>query len=248
MSQKYNKTEVFIKKISYQAEQLDDGLAFFDFYDPSQQKNIVHELKKNENVHCQFYGGQILCERKMLCLHTTLPKKDISWPILVCTAQIDFDVDHRMVLGSIMQLGVSREIIGDIIIQDTQVQIVVKEHIAQYISMNILKLNNRKVLFEVHDISSLTINKQSFKMEDITVSSFRLDAIISAAYGLSRETASELIKKHGVKINHEEKLKPTASAQIGDLFSVKGKGRFILEEFTGTTRKEKNKVRIKKYM
>lgn len=248
MSQKYNKTEVFIQKISYQAERLDDGLAFFDFYDPSQQKKVQRELQNFQDIHCVFYGGPSLCERKMLCLCIGVANEDISWPISVCTAQVDFEVDHRMVLGTIMQLGITREIIGDIIIQDAMVQIVVKEHIAQYICMNVLKLNNRRVHFEVLGISSLGMREQSFQIENITVSSFRLDAIISAAYGISRETATEIIKKRGVKINHEEKVKPTFSAQIGDLFSVKGKGRFILQEFTGTTRKEKNKVRIKKYM
>lgn len=248
MSQKYNKSDVFIKKISYQAERLDDGLAFFDFYDPAQQKGITQELRGFQDLNYEFFGGHNLCERKMLCIYSGKPDRDISWPIAICQSKIDFEVDHRMILGSIMHLGLSRDTIGDIIIKDQLIQIVAKEHITRIITMNIEKLNNRKVTFEVDDISNLDINEQSFKIEYLTISSFRLDAVISAAYGISRETATDIIKKRGVKINHEEKTKSSQMAKIGDLFSVKGKGRFLLDEFTGTTKKEKNKIIIKKYM
>ncbi|MPW26022.1 hypothetical protein GC105_09490 [Alkalibaculum sp. M08DMB] len=251
MSHNYNKNTIFLKKISYRAERLDDSLVFFDFYDPSQQNDIKRELSLYEGLSYEFFGGHNLSERKMLCIFSTNKKQCIEWPMLVCSASIDFKVDHRMILGAIMQLGINRETLGDILIQDDKVQIVARQHIASYISyisVNLLTIKGRDTQFLLDDITALSTYKQNFEIIQVTINSFRIDAIISAAYGISRDTATDIIKKRGVKINHEEKIKSSLNAQIGDLFSVRGKGRFVLDEFNGLTKKNKNKVTIKKYM
>lgn len=247
MSQKYNNTDIILKKISYQAERLSDGLAFFDFYDPSQQKRIEVELKY-EPINLVFFGGHEFCERKMLCLSTEEIRDEIPWPIAVCRCEVDFEVHHRMVLGAVMNLGIAREIIGDIIIGEKSIQIVVKEHIAEYIAINFDRLSNRRIQFGVLPISQIDVKEPEFECSNISVASFRLDAIISSACGMSREAATDLIKGGKVKINHEEKTKASQVAKIGDLFSVRGKGRFILEESIGTTKKGRNKIVIKKYV
>ncbi|WP_303860057.1 YlmH/Sll1252 family protein [Alkalibaculum bacchi] len=247
MSQKYNNTDIMVKKISYQAKRLSDGLAFFDFCDPSQQGRIEGELK-HEPIDFSFFGGHEFCERKMLCLLAEEIGGEIPWPIALCKCEVDFEVHHRMVLGAVMSLGIAREIIGDIIIDEKCIQIVVKEHIAEFIAVNFDRLSNRKIQFEVLPISQIEVKEPEFEFGNISIASFRLDAIISSACGISREAATDLIKGGRVKINHEEKTKSSQIAKIGDLFSVKGKGRFILEEFTGTTKKGRNKIVIKKYV
>lgn len=248
MSQKYSKEDVMIKKINYQAERLTDGLAFFDFYDPSQQLVISNSLSKIEEVGYEFFGGHTQSERRMLCIYPSQEKGDIPWPISLCKANVKLEINHRMVLGAVMQLGISRETIGDIIIDKATVQIIAKGSIADYIGSNLSRLNSEKVQFEINELSTLYIPKQTFKEENIIVSSFRLDAIISAAYLMSRELAANLIKKRGVKVNHIEQIKPHYNVQVGDLISVKGKGRFILDTILGLTKKDRNKISIKKYV
>mgnify|MGYP002082810212 CR=1 FL=1 len=236
-----------VKKISYQAKILSDGLAFFDFCDPSQQGRIEGELK-HEPIDFSFFGGHEFCERKMLCLLAEEIGGEIPWPIALCKCEVDFEVHHRMVLGAVMSLGIAREIIGDIIIDEKSIQIVVKEHIAEFIAVNFDRLGNRKIQFEVLPISQIEVKEPEFEFSNISTASFRLDAIISSACGISRETATDLIKGGKVKINHEEKTKASQMAKIGDLFSVKGKGRFILDESIGTTKKGRNRIVIKKYV
>lgn len=184
----------------------------------------------------------------MLCLSIEELSEDIAWPMVLCKCEVDFEVHHRMVLGAVMNLGIAREIIGDIIIDEKSIQIVVKEHIGEFIAVNFSRLNNRKIQFEVLPITQIEVKEAEFEYSSISVASFRLDAIISSACGISREAATELIKGGKVKINHEEKTKASLLAKIGDLFSVKGKGRFILEESTGVTKKGRNKIVIKKYV
>ncbi len=237
-----------VKKISYQAERLSDGLAFFDFYDPSQQKRIEGELKYDP-VNLSFFGGHELCERKMLCLSLEERGEDTPWPMALCHCKVDFEVHHRMVLGAVMNLGITREIIGDIIIDEKSIQIVAKEHIAEFIALNLQKLSNHRVQFdEVLPINCIELREPKFEYSNISVASFRLDAIISSACGISRDAATDLIKGGKVKVNHEEKTKASQGAQIGDLFSVKGKGRFVLEESAGTTKKGRSKILLKKYV
>ena len=249
MSKKYNDMDIAIKRISYQAEKLADGLTFFDFYDPSQQMHINRELR-NGYVYPYFFGGHSLCERKMLCLSSEKVDNEekIIWPMSLCVCKINFPVDHRMVLGAVMSLGITRETLGDIIIDEDRIQIVAKDHIAQFIAMNIEKLNNHKVHFKDSPIENIIISEPKTTFFNVSVASLRLDAIISSACGMSREVATEIIKKGKVKINHEEKTKPSQIAEIGDLFSVRGIGRFLLEESIGTTKKGRIKITIKKFV
>jgi len=75
----------------------------------------------------------------------------------------------------------------------------------------------------------------------------RLDAVIHTVYKLSRSEAASFIKAQKVKINHQLALKPAVNLKQGDVISVRGKGRFIVESLSGTTKKGNIKLKIKKF-
>ena len=75
----------------------------------------------------------------------------------------------------------------------------------------------------------------------------RLDGVISFALNISRSKAAGLINGIGAEVNYF--LKNDCSFQLseGDIFSVKGYGKFRLEEISGVTKKGRIHITVLKY-
>ena len=56
-----------------------------------------------------------------------------------------------------------------------------------------------------------------------------------------------MVKGGKVRVNWEEEGSPSKEVKQGDVISLRGKGRIILEEITGTTKKDRIKIMIRKY-
>ena len=72
----------------------------------------------------------------------------------------------------------------------------------------------------------------------------RVDAVLSAAYDLSRQKAQEMIRAELVKVDHAVETRLDARLQEGSLVSARGLGRFRLREVTGLTRKGRVGLRL----
>ena len=66
-----------------------------------------------------------------------------------------------------------------------------------------------------------------------------LDAVLAAMLRCSRGQASELVTAGRVEINHLPAEKPSAPVYEGDVFTVRGKGRFALTALPGKSKKER---------
>lgn len=248
---KYDDSAVLIKNIINKIDLLEGELFYSDFMDPSQQKKLSKELDNYSDLKYDFFGGYEDSERKIFGIFYRDNLDSNDWPILVVCFEISDSyksLDHRMVLGSVMSLGITRETLGDIIINKNNVQIIVKEHIAPYIRDNLREINRKKIMPEIKTVDNLILPEQQYKDETIVVNSMRIDGIISSGWHISRGESTQLVKKGVVRVNHESTIKPSFIVSVGDLISVKGKGRFIVQELLGNTRKEKNKIHIKKYL
>lgn len=80
-----------------------------------------------------------------------------------------------------------------------------------------------------------------------TLSSMRLDAVLAAAYRLSRTESSALIRGGLVKLNHIPCERADAAVEEGALLSVRGKGRVRLQSIEGLTRKQRIGVTFFRY-
>ena len=80
-----------------------------------------------------------------------------------------------------------------------------------------------------------------------TVSSLRLDAVLSAMLHVSRGTAAELIEAGRVEINHLPVEKPHAPVYEQDVFTVRGKGRFRLTALPGKSKKDRSIIEFFQY-
>ena len=64
----------------------------------------------------------------------------------------------------------------------------------------------------------------------------------------SRTKANEYISAGRVFVNGENILKNSKSINIGDIITVRGKGRFEIAEQSGTTKKDRIVLKVLKYI
>lgn len=215
---------------------------FTDFLD-ERQIALVKSMFPFWKEQLSFYGGIRNSARNICYLQ-------FGYEVFpVCLVEISYpkgaDISHRDILGALMGLGVKRQKIGDIMIGETGV-VAVKEEIAKYILENLISVGRYPVSLAVLENDSVQLEEKC-SYRSTTVAALRLDCIISDITRLSREKAKDLILSGKIKVNHFEETNYKKVLSQSDLISISKKGRFMLEEIEGVTRKDRIKIIIKKY-
>lgn len=229
-----------------------DKLNIYEKTGDIQATNFLDPLDIIENAsiyskHLHYlYGGMENSERKRLIIGTDEPElaKDF---ISIIRIESREKLGHRDVLGSILGLGLKRDVVGDIITKDTIAYAIVNSDISDYITNNLKMIGREKVKVSIGNMEEISDVKEEFETQNVTLSSLRLDSAISECYGLSRAISSKLIEAEKVKLNYKVVTNTSKSIKQGDLISVRGYGRFVIEEVVGETRKGRMRIQINKY-
>lgn len=153
---------------------------------------------------------------------------------------------HRDVLGSLMGLGIEREVIGDIITDGGRAVMVVKTSIAPYLLENLTKIGRYRVEVTRHDGYTIT-PKSDFTEGYDTVSSLRLDAVTASIFKLSRGSAADAIGGGLVAVNGVSVCKTNLAVKEGDKISLRGRGKAVLDAVEGLSKKGRIRFRFRKY-
>ena len=104
-----------------------------------------------------------------------------------------------------------------------------------------------KKVEELKEISreDIIYNPPTVKDISFTVSSIRIDCIISGLYNISRQESAKLINNEKVQINYEKITSCSKEIKSGCLISVRGKGRSQITNIGDLTKKGKIKVQGK---
>lgn len=226
------------------------GMAHSKFLTPTEAELVRQGYAGRRDVLCAFDGGFPEAERSIAVF--TQPdwgiyeRKQVLKALTIRFRPQD-TLRHQDILGAILGLGLSRDILGDIYIQSGSAFTVCLASIADFIQTELRKAGRVGVsvllgaLSELPDLSPILEEKQ------LTVSSLRLDAVLSAAFNLSRSESGDLIRAGHVQVNHRECLSISGSVSCGDIVSVRGKGRFKLLAFNDYSRKGKPRITIGVY-
>ena len=81
-----------------------------------------------------------------------------------------------------------------------------------------------------------------------TVAALRLDAVVAAAFPVSRTVAAELISQGKVLQNGLPQTQPSHTVSPGDRVTVRGRGKFLVGEDLGQTRRGRIHLEIKHFI
>ena len=160
----------------------------------------------------------------------------------------EYKLSHRDFLGSLMGMGIVREKIGDILVGPDSADLLVLESVAEFLRQSWDSAGRAKL--SVTEIPPEYIHIPAVNCQEVrdTVSSLRLDAVISSGLKMARGKAAELIAGGRVQVNWRECTKPDKLLTAGDTVSARGFGKFQLTEVGGTTRKGRISILLKRYV
>ena len=217
---------------------------FTKFLTPLESMEIFSRFPKSE-VEIGFFGGYEGAERTVASFGECFG----DYP--VCALKIrqkgKGNLTHRDYLGSVLSLGIKRELVGDIITTDDGAVLFCLEEIADYISDNLTKIANMGVTVFRKSFDDGDEVRRNFVTTSSTVSSLRLDAVVSSAISKSRSASSELISKGLVMHNYKEASSSSACVKNGDVITVRGFGKFLINTDEKLTKKGRIHIFINKY-
>lgn len=235
-----------------------DKLEYTDFLDMYQVALVKGFLKKIDFNNFILYGGFENSERKVLILYPekyniNMVEKNYSKIMKVIRILLPKEnigsYTHRNYLGGIVKLGMERDKVGDILVADDGADIIVKEETAQVLQQELKTLTRfENAKFEIVEITEL--RQQEIKVEEVSiiVPSLRLDNFVSDLAKTSRSKAVEIIDSERVFINGQNETKASKQIKLNDVITIRGKGRFVVKEFSGTTRSGRTVVKVEKYV
>lgn len=202
-------------------------------------------------VCCQVWGGWKDSERAVAAFYPDYMKpENLEWNF--CALEIVLTdgavLSHRDYLGAMLSLGLKRETIGDILAESGRAVIFCLDEIAVFLEQNLDKVGGSRALVKRVSFAELKLPQRQFKILDGTVASLRLDAFVSFVTGKSRTTAAQLITSGLVQLNFTECKQGAKTVKEGDIFSVRGYGKFVLAVSSGQTRKGRESIQVKKYI
>lgn len=259
--------KILIAKIEDKMRQCSDNSMITNsvFLDMHERSVAASAYRSFSDVKTVFYGGFSDAERTVavmlpdyveandfesLCaFFEECPESDPLAVIEVEKDRFSPSLSHRDYLGALMGLGIKREVTGDIIVTEAGCRIAVLEQMAAFIAENLVKAGRGTLKTKI--VPPHTVREGSVASgvpDSFTVSSMRLDSVVKNAFRVSRGEACTAIESGVVYVNDIECVKADKKIQQGDKIVFRRKGRIIVEDCSGVSKKGRIIVEIRKYV
>ena len=161
-------------------------------------------------------------------------------------AKFSDDLTHRDFLGSLMNLGIERDVIGDILIKNNKAWACILENMSGHICRELTRVKHTSV--NVQEAPGVPEDARPEKQTVlINVASSRADAVVSGYCNISRTRAAELFRAGAVFRNGRECRNADRKLNENDAVTVRGYGKFFYKGIRNETKKKREVVIIEKY-
>ena len=204
------------------------------------------DVLSQTSLRFELVGGYGNAERRLAVFGETwgAPPPAVWLCIEPLSQRFADALTHRDFLGSVVGLGLHREVLGDIIVHENRGFLYCLDTVAPFICENLTQVKRTAVRVTSVDSPpdvSTSLPEKSF----FVVSSERLDAVVAAVFDLSRAESQRFFDRELVFINSRLARKPEASPRVGDVVSVRSCGRFIYEGIERETKKGRLRVAVR---
>ncbi len=228
------------------------GIPFYSSFLNLNEQNIFHSCQQELYGPYELFGGYEGAERQMIAFLPDAFVFDRDFPITCCqitprNRRFAEELTHRDVLGSLMSLGIEREKLGDILIQEQEISLFCQSGIQEFLSQELTRIRNTAVSLVAAEPGEFAVTPR-LKLCSGIVSSNRLDGILALLCRISRSQAAELLHRGQVFINGRQALSASAALKPEDVLSIRGTGRFQFLEEQGETKKGRLKISYYEYL
>lgn len=231
----------------------------------SKQNRVIHSdflslheqaiILSNLDVHSRYevHGGYKMAERK---LFTFYPEHDLveqSCPYTFLEIElpkvgVKRKPNHRDYLGALLNTGIDRRKIGDLLVFDDYAIVIAVTDIADFVIDNLVKIGSVSVNTNyVEDQSKWMGYEPSFEHIKTTVASNRLDNLIKSGTKLSRSGSGSYIKSGKVFVDGKEVTQISYEVNENSVISVRGIGKFRLTKVGDLSKKGRLYIELDVY-
>lgn len=220
------------------------------FLDMRQRTLAEAQCRQHKGLRYCFYGGYDEAERTVAVFLPDYAQlsNDNPLALLRITKSGYRELSHRDYLGSLMGLGLKREIVGDILVRKDGADIVIIKEMSEFLLYHYEKAGRTSLKAELLPIEEIIVPEVLFEEKRDTVASLRLDNVVASAFSLSRGKAAEAIERGIVFVNGLQSEKPDRPIKEGDKLVLRGKGKALLKTVGGVTKKDRISIVINKYV
>lgn len=221
---------------------------FIGFLD-ERQANLCREalVWRDEESWC-FWGGYEEAQRVMLGCFPAFAQRE-AFPFVPVTFLFrkEDKLSHRDFLGSMMALGIQRETLGDILVEEGRCVLFAQREIADYILSQCQKIGRTGVRVSLGAEEPYPAGAEKQEIRAV-VASERVDCVVAALTKCSRSQALELIRAELVHHNYTVVRSASQDVRGGDVLSVRGKGKFRVLAIDTQTKKGRLVLQAEKYI
>ena len=227
-------------------------VTYSDFLNLNEQ-HIFHSIRpKLSYLKTESFGGYEAAERQMAAFVPDAPMFCPEYPIAcvrIKPLQRKFAerLSHRDYLGALLNLGLDRSKTGDILVEEEEAFLFCQEKLVDFICENFTRIRHTSVMAKRVEGESFSYEPNIQEITG-TVGSVRLDSLLALAFGASRSSLSGQIEGGKVFVNGRLAASSSCQPKEGDLISVRGMGRFRLQEIGGQSKKGRIYVTLFKYI
>lgn len=223
--------------------------AFLGFLDEAKQAQLSRALSRRRDAAYMFWGGHAECQRAMLGIFPDyMEPESAAFPVepVTFTFRKEDKPGHRDFLGAMLGLGAERDVVGDILIGEERCVAFVKAELAGFFVENLTKVGRVGVKASHGAEEPLPIARTFLDIQGV-VASARLDCLTALLTRTSREKAAGVILTGLVQVNYAETFSPSRRVEEGDILSIRGQGKFVIDRLGPLTKKGRLSVQCRKY-
>ncbi len=197
-------------------------------------------------------GGCPLCERKMIRFGSEENLGYAAAYPIAClkveplTPKFADHLTHRDFLGAIMNLGIERDTVGDIFVQEKAAIVFLLESIAPYLIENLDQVKHTRVKCILTEVTE-ELRSPTLENISLSVASPRIDGVVSKLYNIARSQSLELFRAGRVFVDGRLMENNSYALKEGNTVTVRGFGKFIYSGEQGETRKGKTRIVVEFY-
>jgi len=204
------------------------------------------------------YAGAFAADRNTFFAGLLADNTALANEVPICALSVKgsgfASLTHRDFMGGILSLGIERDVIGDIVVlsagentMPAEALVFAAGHICSYLEESLTQIGRDSVSAKRTVYSVNEIPEKRYEPIAVTVSSPRLDGIVKAITGMSREDAAEFVRRGLAELNYQ-------CAQVdktvcpGDTLSLRGYGKYRIDTTDTETRRGRIRVTGRKYV
>ena len=223
---------------------------YTEFLSPAEQGWLAMQTWTEDCAPYVLWGGYPQAERKVACFGQETICGYQEEPPVRCleiapvSARFADSLGHRDFLGSVLALGLRRQVLGDILVVENRGYLFCLEHVVSFILEQLQQVKHTTVHCSLWWSPPPVVLVEPEPVQ-LLVASERLDGIMAAVYKLSRNDSQQQINQGRVLVNDREIHSVNLILHPGDRVSVRGKGRFRYEGIEAATRKGRLRIRVR---